>query len=273
MPRRPNADRSATPATTGGITRGKTTTARTNVLPRNDPRASAHASGKPVTNAIAAAQVATTNESRRAARAVSPLRTSAIRLHGVRTIRPSRGRPTRSTPAVARTTNAPGTLRLGGGEEPVVGEGLLSLSEDVVDEALREVGLPGPGHDRDRIRRDHVDVVGDLDHLDLVLDVRGDVRHVDDPGVGVSRYHLRDDGLHVLLVGDDVRERGLRDARADETLPRVVADGNALRRQDELHVVLREVLDALDPRGVAGRDDDREPVLGEVRPALDPRAV
>ena len=50
------------------------------------------------------------------------------------------------TPAVARATKTPGVRRLGGGEEPVVGEDLLAVSEDVVDESLREVCLLGSRH-------------------------------------------------------------------------------------------------------------------------------
>ena len=63
-----------------------------------------------------------------------------MRVHGVRTTRPSNGSATMRNPADARTTNAPGVLELRG-EEPVLGERLLTVAEDDVDELLREVGL------------------------------------------------------------------------------------------------------------------------------------
>ena len=64
--RRPNAASRPTPATTGGITSGRTTIARTRVLPGKVLRTRTHASGNPRTKEIAAAVVATTSEIRRA---------------------------------------------------------------------------------------------------------------------------------------------------------------------------------------------------------------
>ncbi len=89
--RRPNAASRPTPATTGGMTSGRTTIARTRVFPGNVLRARTHASGNPRTNEIAAAVVATTSESRSAVSAVSLVRTSAMRDQGVRSTRPSEG--------------------------------------------------------------------------------------------------------------------------------------------------------------------------------------
>src|SRR5690349_21976849 len=67
-PRRPNAESSATPPTTGGSTSGTITKARTTVRPGNSTRARAQASGIPtaVTTATAASEV--TIDSRRASR-------------------------------------------------------------------------------------------------------------------------------------------------------------------------------------------------------------
>src|ERR671937_2524489 len=64
IPRRPNAARSPTPATTGGITSGSTTIARTRPLPGKDARARTHASGNPTTSETATAELTTTRESR-----------------------------------------------------------------------------------------------------------------------------------------------------------------------------------------------------------------
>ena len=141
-----------------------------------------------------------------------------MRDQGVLSTRPSRGSVTRATPSAARTTK-PAGIRPYGGEEAVVGERLLSVAKDVLDEALREVGLLGPVHDRDRIGRDDVHLVGDRDERDLVRDV-GDVGDVADPGVRLARHDLRDHGLHVLLVRNDVRERRRGDPRVLEDLSR-----------------------------------------------------
>jgi len=151
-----------------------------------------------------------------------------------------------ATPSAASTAKPAGVLSLRRGEEPVVGQGLLSVAEDVVDEPLREVGLLGSGHDRDRIGRDDVHIVGDRDERDLVGELGRDVGDVPDPRVGLAGKNLRDDGLHVLLVGDHVRERRVRDPGVVEDLSGVVARGNALE------LIPREATRRGSPRRRAG---------------------
>ena len=123
--RLPNAASKPTPATTGGMTSGRTTSTRTSVFPRNELRTSTHARGNPRMNEISAAVVATSSESRSAVSAVSVVRISTTRDQGVRVTRPTNGSATSATPRAARTAKPAGVRPLRGGEETVVGEGLL----------------------------------------------------------------------------------------------------------------------------------------------------
>ena len=70
-PVRPNAVRSATPATTGGSTSGTVTSARTAPRPRKSTRASSQASGRPSTRQTSIATVEVSSESHSASRSGS----------------------------------------------------------------------------------------------------------------------------------------------------------------------------------------------------------
>ena len=85
--------------------------------------------------------------------------------------------------------------------------------------AARSV-VRGSIDDRDRIGRDHVHVVGDLDRRHVVAGGRRHVGLVHDRRVRLAGHDLGDDGRVVLLVRNDVRRRLVERCRRSRA-PRV----------------------------------------------------
>ena len=107
-PRRPSANSSAAPPTTGGSTMGSVTSARTAERPGNGDRASTHASGTPTTAASTAAAIEDTTESTAASTTKRLDRWVQRSVHGARAMRPMSGRANSTTPTAASSATGHG---------------------------------------------------------------------------------------------------------------------------------------------------------------------
>src|SRR6266540_3440528 len=112
--------------------------------------------------------------------------------------------------------------------------------------------------DPDRVRRDHVEPVGDLHATHGALG-RLHVRDVDDAGVRLAQRHLAHGRLGVLLRGRGVDG----DARLRERLRRVLPARHLIGAEHHDQPRLREVGEALHLLRIALLDHDLEPVPGE----------
>src|SRR5450759_2923390 len=214
-PRRPRANSSATPPTTGGSTSGRVTRARSRLRPRNRARASTHANGTPRISEIAVAIVAVTSESRSAPNASDSSSSRGRSRQDARSSRPTSGSSRNATATTAGTARGHGAREVtsasdrvrrppsglgarGGtrtGEVTVTASRLLEArgaqharavsGQDVVDELLRHVGVLRRGQGGDRVARGGVHAGRDLDPGDLVA-CGEDVGHVDDASIDLA---------------------------------------------------------------------------------------
>ena len=102
--------------------------------------------------------------------------------------------------------------------------------------------------------------------------IGGDIGGGDDARLGLRGPHLRQDGLHVVLVRDDGGNDAVQDAasvgdgvrghRAGR-LTGVLPDRDLGCGQDEVEAVVVQIGDRFDASRVAGRDDDCQALSGE----------
>src|SRR6266542_200390 len=169
-------------------------------------RACTHAKGTPSTMAIDVALSEQTRESLSAS-IDAGARTSATACgHGALMTRPSSGRTKSAAPhsassAISAGGRSPPFFGIClGFRETVAGEyGLAGCAQEEVDEGLATPGVGAALDGCDRVGRDHVLVVRDVDPLHL-RPCRLDIGDVDDPRVRLTGRHLGDHGVHVLLL-------------------------------------------------------------------------
>src|SRR5918999_75471 len=193
-PRRPRAVRSPTPATTGGSTMGRTTSARTTRRPGQPARASAHASGAPRRSDRASADSDTTSESRSAATASGRVSSRQARAQGPRTARPRRGRAKKATPTAARDARSSGVSP----SPPPLRETKAVLLEhpaalcsgDELDEGLGPGRVGRVGQRSDEVASENAGALGEGQRPNGLFYVVGHIGGVGDARVGLSEGDL-----------------------------------------------------------------------------------
>ena len=281
------------PATDGGRTIGRSTTASSQPLPRNCRRARTNASGRPSDTVITQADRGgdqaqperIEDRGRRDGRRERPVEDRPHDERDDRQAKEEREEPgddsERAVAPAARVARS-GRGRSGAGRPRAAGLPATSSITRAAGTRSRpgSPGRSGPANqsrnalaaaafagrldDDAVVGRRHVGRVGHVDRLDLVGGLR--VGDVDDAGVALAEFDLGDDGLHVVLLRRDVggvrrrevgRIAGLPGEVLDE-LRGVLRDRDLVAGRDDLDAGLRKVGGRRDPGRVVGRHDDRQ---------------
>ena len=132
-------------------------------------------------------------------------------------------------------------------------------------------GLAARGGDGDRVAGDRVELVGNVDATDRVRGIAGDVRGIDDAGVGLAQRDLAQHRAHVFLIRHHVGQHGfavgggeLRELGCPgQEIKRVLTDGYLLGGQHQLEARVGQVFERGDAGRIVARMDHHQAVARE----------